>query len=231
MPSQKDMSVGEGAKDAAKAMMALTEAQRVVSGTGRTPGSSGGGVVDMYGSGDGSERSLSSVSNSSRGGLGSQVDSYNRRGGLSYRSQVITNGMRGLDGDSGRNIERQMKELERRNQLLQDQLRKATRRYGRNNTSRKGWSGKDVTNMANLNVWLRQKLFRKYKFLPHGWMDYNEVNRGSLCQRVFQRVCVPRGVQAEHYWEQRLIPMINKKYVEMRSNINSACRVTFQSMY
>ena len=231
MPSQKDMSSVEGKNvAAAKMMMALTDERRAVSGTGRTPGSSGGGVVEMYGSGGGSERSLSSFSNSSRGGLGSQVDSYNR-GGLSYRSQVQINGMRGIDGDSGRNIERQMKELERRNQLLQDQLRKATRRYGRNNTSRKGWSGKDVTNMANLNVWLRQKLFRKYKFLPHGWMDYNEVNRGSLCQRVFQRICVPRCVQAEHYWEQRLIPMINKKYVEMRSNINSACRVTFQSMY
>ena len=115
MPSQKDMSSVEGKNvAAAKMMMALTDERLAVSGTGRTPGSSGGGVVEMYGSGGGSERSLSSVSNSSRGGLGSQVDSYNKRGGLSYRSQVQINGMRGIDGDSGRNIERQMKELERK---------------------------------------------------------------------------------------------------------------------
>ena len=136
----------------------------------------------------------------------------------------------GSGGGGGMDYEQMLKDQEMRIQKLKDELKQATRRYGRNNTSRKGWSRKDVTNMSNLNGWLRQRLFRRYKFLPVGWLDYNTMNPNSLCQRVFQRVYKPTAVSAEHYWDQRLVPMINKKYVEMRSNINSACRTTFQSM-
>ena len=150
---------------------------------------------------------------------------------MSVQSAGRNNEMRSGSGGGGEmNYERMLKEQERRIQKLKDELKHATRWYGRNNTSRKGWSGKDATNMSNLNGWLRQRLFWRYKFLPMGWSDYNTVNPNSLCQRVLQRVCVLSAVRAEQYWDQRLVPIKNKKYVEMRSNINSACRTTFQSM-
>ena len=118
--------------------------------------------------------------------------------------------------------------LEDRIALLECKLTQATKKYGRNNTSKKTWNTGDVTNMVCLNSWLRMKLFRTYKFLPTTWSAYSPEKPRTMCAMVLEKVRLPATIGQENYWESRLVPLINKKYVEMRSNINSACRVAYQ---
>ena len=122
-------------------------------------------------------------------------------------------------------------EMEKRILQLECDLTQARKKFGRNNTTKRTWNAGDVTNMVNLNSWLRMKLFRVYKFLPSTWSTYSPDKPLFMCTKVLTKVRLPPGVLQESYWETRLVPLINKKYVEMRSNINSACRLAYQGEF
>ena len=81
--------------------------------------------------------------------------------------------------------------LEERITLLECKLTQATRKYGRNNTSKKAWNAGDVTNMVNLNSWLRMKLFRIYKFLPPPWSAYSPEKSRTMCAMVLKKARLP----------------------------------------
>ena len=119
-------------------------------------------------------------------------------------------------------------QLDKRVRELESQLESATStNYGRNNITKRKWEGNDVTNIDNLNKWLRGKLFPLCKFLPKTWKNYT-ARGGTLCARILAVVKVPRNDSVKDYWDSRIVPMVNKKYVEMRSNINSSCRREYQ---
>ena len=130
--------------------------------------------------------------------------------------------------DLGRVHRTRAEELNKRVHELESQLESATTtNYGRNNITKRKWVGSDVTNMDNLNKWLRGKLFPLCKFLPKNWKNYT-ARDGTLCARILTVVKLPRSVVVKDYWDSRIVPMVNKKYVEMRSNINSSCRKEYQ---
>ena len=117
-----------------------------------------------------------------------------------------------------------MEELER--ELFQNK-----NKYGRNNRKKEAWSGNDVSNMDNLNKWLRRIAFPEFKFLPRNWWVFAPKEYCSICYKVLAIVKIPRDIKMEWYWENRLVPIINKKYVEMRSNINGACCKEYQGKF
>ena len=84
--------------------------------------------------------------------------------------------------------------LEGRTTLLECQLAHATQRYGRNNTSKKAWNAGHVTNMVNLNSWLRMKLVRVYIFLPPTWSAYSPDKPLTMCAKVLTKVRLPAAV-------------------------------------
>ena len=102
-------------------------------------------------------------------------------------------------------------------------------RYGRNNVKRDGWGRRDHNNLQSANKICKEKLFPKFKFLPvPDWKKFTPTGKGTLCYQIWKVVTVPRGADAEIYWDNRMIPIVNKKYVEMRSNLNSAMRRRWQ---
>ena len=102
-------------------------------------------------------------------------------------------------------------------------------RYGRNNVKRDGWGRRDHNNLQSANKICKEKLFPKFKFLPvPDWKKFTPTEKGTLCYQIWKVVTVPRGADAEIYWDNRMIPIVNKKYVEMRSNLNSAMRRRWQ---
>ena len=97
-------------------------------------------------------------------------------------------------------------------------------KYRRNNTVKKKWRTSDVANMHNLSMWLKNTLFPIYKFLPKKWWLCTPTKEKSLCARTGKVVETPVGCPPQQYWDKKVVSMVNKKYVEMRSNINGACR-------
>ena len=78
--------------------------------------------------------------------------------------------------------------------LLECQLAHATQRYGRNNTSKKAWNAGHVTNMVNLNSWLRMKLVYVYIFLPPTWLAYSPDKLLTMCAKVLTKVRLPAAI-------------------------------------
>ena len=62
------------------------------------------------------------------------------------------------------------------------------------------------------------------------WSTYSPVEVGTICYKLMNLVAVPDNVTKEYYYSKRVVPMVNKKYVEMRSNINGHIRKLYQSM-
>lgn len=115
--------------------------------------------------------------------------------------------------------------LKERVEELETQVSEITNhKYGRNNTVKRAWRDIDLANMDNLSKWLKMNLFPMYKFLPTQWWDWTPKVERSLSRRIQRVVKCPAGCEEKFYWESKVVSMVNKKYVEMRSNINGACR-------
>ena len=113
---------------------------------------------------------------------------------------------------------------------MEKNLQSRKQHYGRNNVSRDTWDGSDLANLDNINRYCKEKLYPYYKFLPSEWNTFSPVDVGTICCKLIGVVDVPGNVTVEYYYSERVVPMVNKKYVEMRSNINGHIRKLYQSM-
>ena len=52
----------------------------------------------------------------------------------------------------------------------------------------------------------------------------------TLSARVMKTVQVPRGISPKYYWVEKVIPIMNKKFIDMRSNDRGVCHKQFKSM-
>ena len=109
---------------------------------------------------------------------------------------------------------------------------------GRNTTSRwrkKGeWDQIDLCNNDIVKSFCKTKLLLNHKFLGPEQLKYMDDKR-SLCYEIYAEVQIPYTIKTHvdkiFYWDQRLVPMINTKLVEVRSNFNSYIKKQYLGMY
>jgi hypothetical protein len=109
---------------------------------------------------------------------------------------------------------------------------------GRNTTSRwrkKGeWDQIDLCNNDIIKSFCKNKLLPNHKFLGPEQLKYMDDKR-SLCYKIYAEVQNPDTIKTHvdkvFYWNQRLVPMINTKMVEVRSNFNSYIKKQYLGMY
>ena len=78
---------------------------------------------------------------------------------------------------------------------------------------------------------MHAKEMRCYEMNARLALSFEINNRGEPAFIYSTVVTVPRECRTgEVYWIERIVPIVNKKYVEMRSNLNSAIRKIYQSM-
>ncbi len=94
----------------------------------------------------------------------------------------------------------------------------------------------DEANLANkINDFSRDVMFLHYKFLKEGWQDYELSNEKSLSYFVGQKMAdtyqnmriLTSGREFKHQWERVYVPVIEKKYQNMRNNIENNIRETY----
>ena len=102
--------------------------------------------------------------------------------------------------------------------------------FGRNNLKKVDWSPVDVDNECTINHYCRNMVYPYYKILPTGWQIYNETNNKNLSTRVMKRVYVPPTLTQKYYWGEKVMPIMNKKFIDMRSNDRGVCHKQFKSM-
>ena len=60
--------------------------------------------------------------------------------------------------------------------------------------------------------------------MPMGWDRYSDGHPKTLCYKMIDVIRVPDGLRKEWYWFDKVVPIMNEKSIDMRSNIRGACR-------
>ena len=98
---------------------------------------------------------------------------------------------------------------------------------GRNavNKGSERFSKFDHSNSEIITGFYKNRLFPLYKFLDPSMLLFLDTNTRSLCVKLNEILEKPREVitqmDNEYFWSNNTVPIINKKYCEIRSNFNA----------
>jgi hypothetical protein len=104
---------------------------------------------------------------------------------------------------------------------------------GRNTVSRGNERlGKfDHSNSEIITGFCKNRLFPLYKFLEPSMLLFLDTIKGSLCVKLNKLIEKPREVVTqmdnEYFWSNKTVPIINKKYCEIRSNFNAEIKKVY----
>ena len=96
---------------------------------------------------------------------------------------------------------------------------------GRNSVNKQEYDRYDHCNADIISGFCKSIMFPQYKFLEPSYMLFSLENQRSLCYKINDMIEKPLAITSdldhEYYWVNYTVPMINKKYCEMRSNFNT----------
>ncbi len=93
------------------------------------------------------------------------------------------------------------------------------------------WDGKEAKFADLVSSFVKEYLFPCYKFLKHGWMEYDD-GQESFLTFVQGKVKILQGADYKDKWERVICPTIQAKHVTMRGNLNNEIqRTTTVSAY
>ena len=140
--------------------------------------------------------------------------------------------IRHLEGQVGQ-LKQERNRKEDRIRELEAAVESERQGFGRNNLNKNSWDNNDMWNEKTINAYIRQKMFQKKKFLAQGWDSWQPNNVKSLCYKLVTEneagLKLPPPGELEWYWRKRIVAIVNKKYVELRSNANSNHKAQYMS--
>lgn len=93
-----------------------------------------------------------------------------------------------------------------------------------------GWSGEDVMLSAKVMRFCGEFLFSRYKFIDKTWLEYS-TERKSFCRYVINQMNITGEYDCKREWDRVISKSINKKYTDMRCNLNTAVRKAYLCEY
>ena len=77
----------------------------------------------------------------------------------------------------------------------------------------------DRMNYMSIAEFCKNKLFPYMKFHKKHWSRFeNYSHPGTVCERVMNVVNVPKNVDEQLYWENTVLPLVKKKYRDIKGN-------------
>jgi hypothetical protein len=85
-------------------------------------------------------------------------------------------------------------------------------------------------NMEIISGFYKNKMLPIYKFLEQSMLIFSSIEQ-SLCAKLTGLIQIPRELTTptdhEFYWANNIVPMINGKYIEIRSNFNTKVKKVY----
>ncbi len=107
--------------------------------------------------------------------------------------------------------------------LQQEQLQGDLAR-GRNAMKKSKFSKFEHCNMEVISNFCTKRMFPIYKVLEQSMLIHSLSHKQSLCVKLSKEITKPKeldtAINHEFYWSNNIVPMINKEYIELRSNFN-----------
>ena len=129
--------------------------------------------------------------------------------------------------------EARLKQLERENMHLREQVNKHSRgRSGRviREIGKKPREGGQDTLNHGVVLPKVEEIFYDEKFWTNNWEIYN-TEENSICTRVMSVVSVPMGMSPDLYYQETVVPKIVNKWKNLKTNFYEKARVWWTSEY
>jgi hypothetical protein len=92
------------------------------------------------------------------------------------------------------------------------------------------WSGEEINFSEDVNTFVREFLFTRYKFLKDGWQHYQPNKHDSLSSLCLRKLSLPDFAQKDDIWDRVIVPTIQSKYINIKGNMNNDLKKIFLSM-
>ncbi len=101
---------------------------------------------------------------------------------------------------------------------------------GRNAINKSKFNKFDHINMEIFSGFCKNEMSPIYKFLEQSMLIFSS-NEQSLCAKLTGLIQIPRELTTptihEFYWTNNIVPMINGKYIEIKSNFNTKVKKVY----
>jgi hypothetical protein len=109
--------------------------------------------------------------------------------------------------------------------LQQKQLEGSLYKKGRNSLNKSGFDKFNHSNSKIILTFCKNRLFPTYKFIEPSMLIFSSTNQRSLSIKLNKLIEKPKelvtSIDHKYYLSNSTVPIINKKYCEIRSNFNS----------
>ena len=90
----------------------------------------------------------------------------------------------------------------------------------------------DRMNYMSIAEFCKNKLFPYLKFHKKHWSRFeNYSHPGTVCERVMNIVKVPKNVDKQLYWESTVLPLVKKKYRDLKGNYVQSFKKKFNGEF
>ena len=148
--------------------------------------------------------------------FGSSSETSIGRGELAASDRKIGVLQREVDG-----LKRELERYRVKMNMLRKQVIDGDVHRGRNSLRASEFDSFDHANLEIIGKFCKTQLFPHHKFLHSSWTKYSPGDKTSLYHKCREEIELPSIEDEEFYWRNKTVPFINKKYSEIRSNINS----------
>ena len=156
----------------------------------------------------------------------STSETFKGRGELADRDRRIGVLQREIDG-----LKRELERYRIKMNMLRKQVIDGDVHRGRNSLRASEFDSFDHANLEIIGKFCKTKLFPHHKFLHWPWSKYSPSDESSLYYKCREEIDLPSTEDEQFYWLNKTVPFINKKYSEIRSNVNSTIKAEYLGEY
>jgi len=160
------------------------------------------------------------------GRFGSSSKTSIERGELAASDRKIGVLQRDVDG-----LKRELEWYRVKMNMLRKQVIDGDVHQGRNSLRASEFDSFDHANLEIIGKFCKTKLFPHHKFLHSSWSKNSPSDESSLYYKCREEIDLPSTEDEQFYWLNKTVPFINKKYSEIRANVNSTIKAEYLGEY
>ncbi len=129
-----------------------------------------------------------------------------------------------------KSLNEKLKQMQEKLDGLQQKQLQGDLARGRNAINKSKFNEFNHINTEIVLGFCKNKMFPIYKFLEQSMLIFLS-NKKSLCAKLTRLIQISRELTTptdhEFYWTNNTVPMINRKYIEIRSNFNTEVKKVY----
>lgn len=113
---------------------------------------------------------------------------------------------------------------------LRAELEAGKTHFGRNQMKKSDRDAFDHVNVNNIMEFMKD-MFRIKKFLHHSWSYWLPLDKRSFCAKILDQLDMPTDMEPEWFWHKKIVPLINSKMCDIRSEATKAIQKAYLSKW